>query len=141
MSDYDGKFMDDWSSLSSPSIREVVGILYKNDNGVNPTSETFPQTNLSTDPLSEQRSGGLHDRVAARLGFDIPLLKIESISRLANSFRNPILVHSPILIISPGFSLSPLLQSPNMLSNSSQVLDMGSDSHHGPGVHSAQLER
>ncbi|KAG2314026.1 hypothetical protein Bca52824_017148 [Brassica carinata] len=108
MSDYVGNFIDDWSPLSSPSIREVLANLDQNDNALETISETFPQTNLSTYPQSEQISGGLCDRMAARLGFYIPPLEIESIS------------HSPILVISPGFSLSPLLQSPNMLSSSSQ---------------------
>ncbi|KAF8045356.1 hypothetical protein N665_5110s0001 [Sinapis alba] len=111
MSDYDGNFMDDLSPLSSPGIRDVLAMLDQNNNGRNPISETFPQTNLSTNPQPEQRSGGLHNRMAARLGFAIPPLEIESISPL---------VHSPILVISPGFSsLSPFLQSPNMISNSS----------------------
>ena len=96
MSDYDGNFMDDLSPVSSPSIKGVLEMLDQNNNGRNPISETFPQTNLSTNPQSEQTSGGLHDRVAARLGFYIPPLEIESVS--------------------------PFLQSPNMFSNStSQV--------------------
>ncbi|KAL0715741.1 hypothetical protein Bca4012_065063 [Brassica carinata] len=97
MSDYDGNFMDDLSPVSSPSIKGVLEMLDQNNNGRNPISETFPQTNLSTNPQSEQTSGGLHDRVAARLGFDIPPLEIESVS--------------------------PFLQSPNMFSNStSQII-------------------
>ncbi|KAL0853453.1 hypothetical protein Bca101_058605 [Brassica carinata] len=89
MSDYVGNFIDDWSPLSSPSIREVLANLDQNDNALETISETFPQTNLSTYPQSEQISGGLCDRMAARLGFYIPPLEIESIS------------HSPILIIPP----------------------------------------
>ncbi|KAL0853860.1 hypothetical protein Bca101_059012 [Brassica carinata] len=97
MSDYDGNFMDDLSPVSSPSIKGVLEMLDQNNNGGNPISETFPQTNLSTNPQSEQTSGGLHDRVAARLGFDIPPLEIESVS--------------------------PFLQSPNMFSKStSQII-------------------
>ncbi|KAG2314388.1 hypothetical protein Bca52824_017510 [Brassica carinata] len=104
MSDYDGNFMDDLPPLSSPSIKGVLEILDQNNNGRNPISETFPQTNVSTNPQSEQTSGGLHNRVAARLGFDIQPLEIESVSPFANSLRNPNLVTSPILIVSPGFS-------------------------------------
>ena len=116
MNDYDGNFMDDLSPLSSPRIREALAMLDQNENGLNPISKAFPQTHISPDPQSEQRSGGLRNRM---VGFDIPSLEIESISPFANSFRNPILVLSPILVISPGFSLSPFLQSPNMLSHSS----------------------
>ena len=119
MNDYDGNFMDDLSPLSSPRIREALAMLDQNENGLYPISETFPQTNVSPDPQSEQRSGGLRDRMAAKLGFDIPPLEIGRVSPSANLFSNPILVSSPILVISPGFSLSPFLQSPNMLSNSS----------------------
>ncbi|KAL0715735.1 hypothetical protein Bca4012_065057 [Brassica carinata] len=123
MSDYDGNFMDDLPPLSSPSIKGVLEILDQNNNGRNPISETFPQTNVSTNPQSEQTSGGLHNRVAARLGFDIQPLEIESVSPFANSLRNPNLVTSPILIVSPGFSsLSQFLQSPNMFSNSSSQI-------------------
>ncbi|CAG7896554.1 unnamed protein product [Brassica rapa] len=119
MNDYDGNFMDDLSPLSSPRIREALAMLDQNENGLNPISKAFSQTNVSPDPQSEQRSGGLRNRM---VGFDIPSLEIESISPFANSFRNPILVPSPILVISPGFSLSPFLQSPNMLSNSSSQI-------------------
>ncbi|WZZ47555.1 hypothetical protein YC2023_043814 [Brassica napus] len=97
-------------------------MLDQNDNGLNSISETFPQTNISPDPQSEQRSGGLRDRMAAKLGFDIPPLELGRVSPSANLFSNPILVPSPILVISPGFSLSPFLQSPNMLSNSSSQI-------------------
>ncbi|KAL0791785.1 hypothetical protein Bca101_008031 [Brassica carinata] len=97
-------------------------MLDQKDNGLNSISETFPQTNISPDPQSEQRSGGLRDRMAAKLGFDIPPLKIGRVSPSANLFSNPILVPSPILVISPGLSLSPFLQSPNMLSNSSSQI-------------------
>ncbi|CAN6820201.1 unnamed protein product [Brassica oleracea] len=97
-------------------------MLDQNDNGLNSISETFPQTNIPPDPQSEQRSGGLRDRMAAKLGFDIPPLEIGRVSPSANLFSNPILVSSPILVISPGFSLSPFLQSPNMLSNSSSQI-------------------
>ncbi|KAJ4882100.1 putative WRKY transcription factor 10 [Raphanus sativus] len=110
MSDYDGILIDDWSPQSSPSIREILATLDQNYSGLKPISEMFPQTNLSTDPQSKQISGGLSDRIAARLRFDIPPLEIESISP------------SPILVISPGFSLSPFFQSPNMLSNSSSQI-------------------
>uniref|UniRef100_A0A0D3BMK6 WRKY domain-containing protein n=1 Tax=Brassica oleracea var. oleracea TaxID=109376 RepID=A0A0D3BMK6_BRAOL len=122
MSDCDGNFMDDFSALSSPRIREALAMLDQNENGLYPISETFPQTNVSPDPQSEQRSGGLRDRMAAKLGFDIPPLEIGRVSPSANLFSNPILVSSPILVISPGFSLSPFLQSPNMLSNSSSQI-------------------
>ncbi|XP_056853408.1 probable WRKY transcription factor 10 [Raphanus sativus] len=110
MSDYDGILIDDWSPQSSPSIREILATLDQNYSDLKPISEMFPQTNLSTDPQSKQISGGLSDRIAARLGFDIPPLEIESISP------------SPILVISPGFSLSPFFQSPNMLLNSSSQI-------------------
>ncbi|KAG2292133.1 hypothetical protein Bca4012_008126 [Brassica carinata] len=122
MSDCDGNFMDDFSALSSPRIREALAMLDQNENGRYPISETFPQTNVSPDPQSEQRSGGLRDRMAAKLGFDIPPLEIGRVSPSANLFSNPILVPSPILVISPGLSLSPFLQSPNMLSNSSSQI-------------------
>ncbi|KAJ4865884.1 putative WRKY transcription factor 10 [Raphanus sativus] len=101
MSDYDGNFMDDLSPLSSPNIRGLIAMLDQNNNDRNPISETFPETNLSTNPQSEQRSGCLRESLAARRGFDIPPLEIGSISPFANSFRNPILVPSPILIIPP----------------------------------------
>ncbi|XP_048606521.1 probable WRKY transcription factor 10 isoform X2 [Brassica napus] len=122
MSDCDGNFMDNFSPLTSPRIRDALAMLDQNDNGLNSISETFPQTNISPDPQSEQRSGGLRDRMAAKLGFDIPPLEIGRVSPSANLFSNPILVSSPILVISPGFSLSPFLQSPNMLSNSSSQI-------------------
>ncbi|CDY47546.1 BnaC03g69160D [Brassica napus] len=122
MSDCDGNFMDDFSPLTSPRIRDALAMLDQNDNGLNSISETFPQTNIPPDPQSEQRSGGLRDRMAAKLGFDIPPLEIGRVSPSANLFSNPILVSSPILVISPGFSLSPFLQSPNMLSNSSSQI-------------------
>ncbi|KAH0895056.1 hypothetical protein HID58_057485 [Brassica napus] len=101
---------------------KALAMLDQNENGLYPISETFPQTNVSPDPQSEQRSGGLRDRMAAKLGFDIPPLEIGRVSPSANLFSNPILVPSPILVISPGFSLSPFLQSPNMLSNSSSQI-------------------
>ncbi|KAF8048716.1 hypothetical protein N665_2425s0001 [Sinapis alba] len=68
----------------------------QNDNGTNPISETFSQTNLTTDPQSEKRSGRLVDRVSARLGMKISPLDIKRISTFANSFRNLNLVRFPI---------------------------------------------
>ncbi|CAN6820219.1 unnamed protein product [Brassica oleracea] len=90
-----------------------------NDNGTKPISETSSGTSLTT-PQSERRSGGIVERVSARIGRDIPPLNMEGISRFANSFGNQNLVHFPISVTSPGFSsLSPSLQSPNMFTNSS----------------------
>ncbi|KAJ4881617.1 putative WRKY transcription factor 10 [Raphanus sativus] len=67
----------------------------QNDKGINPISETSSQTNLGTDPQSDD------DLV-------VP---------------TPNLVHFPIRVASPGFgTLSPSLQSPNMFTNSSSQI-------------------
>ncbi|CAF1712460.1 hypothetical protein YC2023_043820 [Brassica napus] len=94
----------------------------QNDNGIKAISETSYGTSLTT-PQSERRSGGFVERVSASIGRDIPTLNMEGISRFANSFGNPNLVHFPISVTSPGFnSLSPSLQSPNMFTNSSSQI-------------------
>ncbi|XP_018448586.1 probable WRKY transcription factor 10 [Raphanus sativus] len=95
----------------------------QNDNGINLISETSSQTNLRTDPQSERRSGGIFERVSARIGRDIPPLDMECLRPFSNSLRTPNLVHSPIRVASPGFNtLSPSLQSPNMFTNSSSQI-------------------
>ena len=83
----------------------------QNDNGIKPISETSSRTSLTT-PQSERRSGGIVERVSARIGRDIPPLNMEHI--------NPTLVCFPVSVTTPGFSsLSPSLQSPNMFTDSS----------------------
>ncbi|XP_056848930.1 probable WRKY transcription factor 10 [Raphanus sativus] len=95
----------------------------KNDNGINPISETSSQTNLRTDPQSERRSSGIVERVSARIGRGIPPLDMECLRPFSNSFRTSNFVHSPIRVASPGFNtLSPSLQSPNMFTNSSSQI-------------------
>ncbi|CAN7028959.1 unnamed protein product [Brassica rapa subsp. trilocularis] len=80
-------------------------------NGIKPISETSSGTSLTT-PQSERRSGGIVERVSARIGRDIPPLNTEYI--------NLTFVCFPISLTSPGFSsLSPSLQSPNMFTDSS----------------------
>ncbi|CAN7028965.1 unnamed protein product [Brassica rapa subsp. trilocularis] len=86
----------------------------QNDNGIKPISETSSRTSLTT-PQSERRSGGIVERVSARIGRDIPPLNMEHI--------NPTLVCFLVNVTSPGFSsLSPSLQSPNMLTDSSSQI-------------------
>lgn len=120
MSDFDGDFMEMtsyWAPPSSPSPRTIFAMLNQTDNGLNPITEIFPQPR----DQSEQRSGGLGERLAARIEFNPPTLETENISPFAAFFRNTTTVPSPIVAISPGFSPSALLQSPNMLSDPSQV--------------------
>ncbi|KAG2304547.1 hypothetical protein Bca52824_033198 [Brassica carinata] len=111
MSDYgDGNFMEmvsHWASPPSPSLREIFTKLDQTDNGLNPISDTFLQTNQS-----KQRSS-LVDRVAARVGVNIPPLKIDNLSPFT-LFKNPKTVPS-VLEISPGLSPSVMLQSPSQL--------------------------
>ncbi|ESQ29904.1 hypothetical protein EUTSA_v10012199mg [Eutrema salsugineum] len=126
MIDHDGNFMETisfWAPPSSPSPRTILEMLNQTDNGINPISEIFPQTNLSTyhHHQSEQRSG-LGERVAARIGFNLPPLDAENISPISAFFRNSTTVPSPVVEISPGFSPSALLLSPDMFSNSSQII-------------------
>ncbi|KAJ4881727.1 hypothetical protein Rs2_38782 [Raphanus sativus] len=89
----------------------------KIDNSLNLIKETSLQTNLSTDPKFEPRSGGFVDRLAIRLGYDIPPLNTENPRSSDNYSRNLFLVPSPISVIYPGFSsLSPLLISLRLIS-------------------------
>ncbi|WZZ07675.1 hypothetical protein YC2023_093596 [Brassica napus] len=95
----------------------------QNDNGIKPISETSSRTSLTT-PQSERRSGGIVERVSARIGRDIPPLNMEHI--------NPTLVCFLVSVTSPGFSsLSPSLQSPNMLTDSSsqEMVESSGGSH------------
>ncbi|CAF2213892.1 probable WRKY transcription factor 10 [Brassica napus] len=86
----------------------------QNDNGIKPISETSSRTSLTT-PQSERRSGGIVERVSARIGRDIPPLNMEHI--------NPTIVCFPVSVTTPGFSsLSPSLQSPNMFTDSSSQI-------------------
>ncbi|KAL0796470.1 hypothetical protein Bca101_067847 [Brassica carinata] len=96
-----------WASPPSPSLREIFTKLDQTDNGLNPISDTFLQTNQS-----KQRSS-LVDRVAARVGVNIPPLKIDNLSPFT-LFKNPKTVPS-VLEISPGLSPSVMLQSPSQL--------------------------
>lgn len=112
MSDFDGNLMETtsfWSPLSSP----ILAMLNQTENGLNQMNEIFPQTNLSRDhnDQSEQRHG-LRERLASSR----MRLQRENISPFA-FIRNQT-VPSPIVVISPRFSLSALLQSPNMFSDS-----------------------
>lgn len=123
MSDFDGKFMEMtsfWAPPSSPSPRTIIAMLNQSDNCQNPITEFFPQTNLSTDHQSTGQRSGLGERLAERTGFNPPRLEIENIRPFGAFFRNST-VPSPVVTISPGFSPSALLQSPIMLSNSSEV--------------------
>ncbi|CAF2214030.1 unnamed protein product [Brassica napus] len=87
----------------------------QNDNGIKPISETSSRTSLTT-PQSERRSGGIVERVSARIGRDIPPLNMEHINPTT-------LVCFLVSVTSPGFSsLSPSLQSPNMLTDSSSQI-------------------
>ncbi|KAF8050642.1 hypothetical protein N665_1917s0010 [Sinapis alba] len=111
MSDYgDGNYMkmvSQYAPPPSPSVSDILAMLDQTDNGLNPISDVFLQTKQS-----EQRSG-LVDRVAARVGHNIPPLKIEKRSPFA-LFRKPKTVPFGIEI-SPGLSPSVLLQSPSDL--------------------------
>ncbi|KAF2594576.1 hypothetical protein F2Q70_00043017 [Brassica cretica] len=105
MSDYgDGNFMDMVSSNWAPPPSTSLS-----DNGLNPISDIFPQTNQS-----KQRPG-LVDRVAARIGRNIPPIRIDNLSPFAVS-KNPKTVPFGIEI-SPGLSSSVMLQSPSHLIN------------------------
>ncbi|CAH2033449.1 unnamed protein product, partial [Thlaspi arvense] len=124
MSDFDGNFMETtscWAPPSSPSPRTILAMLNQTDNGVNRISDIFPQTDSSRSHQSEQRSSRLGERLTARMGFTLPPLHTENISPFAAFFRNTT-VPSPVVAISPGFSPSALLQSPNVFSNSSQII-------------------
>ncbi|XP_056858331.1 probable WRKY transcription factor 10, partial [Raphanus sativus] len=98
MSDYDGNFMDDLSPLSSPNIRGLIAMLDQNNNDRNPISETFLKPT-----------------------YQLILSLSKDLVVSVRVWLNPILVPSPILVISPGFH-SPLLQSPNIFSNSSSQI-------------------
>lgn len=125
MSDFDENFMEMtsyWAPPSSPSPRTILAMLDQTDDGLNPIAEIFPQTNLPRDHIeqSELRSG-LGERLAARIGFNLPTLDTENISPLTEIFRSSTVNPSPVVAISPGFSPSALLQSPNMVIDSSHV--------------------
>ncbi|CAN7083776.1 unnamed protein product [Brassica oleracea var. botrytis] len=105
MSDYgDGNFMDMVSSNWAPPPSTSLS-----DNGLNPISDIFLQTNQS-----KQRPG-LVDRVAARIGRNIPPIRTDNLSPFAVS-KNPKTVPFGIEI-SPGLSSSVMLQSPSHLIN------------------------
>lgn len=105
MSDYgDGNFMDMVSSRWAPPPSTSLS-----DNGLNPISDIFLQTNQS-----KQRPG-LVDRVAARIGRNIPPIRTDNLSPFAVS-KNPKTVPFGIEI-SPGLSSSVMLQSPSQVSN------------------------
>lgn len=106
----------------------IRAILEQPDNGLNPISQIFPQTNLSTDNQSEQRSS--LERVSSRIGFNVPPLETESIMSPLAASRSQTNVPSPLIAISPEFSSSAQLQSPKMFSNSfSQVNNNATYNH------------
>ncbi|CAA7015457.1 unnamed protein product [Microthlaspi erraticum] len=124
MSDFDGNFMEMtsfWAPPSSPSPRTILAMLNQSDNVQNPITEIFPQTNLSTDHHESEQRSSLGERLAARIGFNPPRLEIEDMSPFGAFFRNST-VPTPLIPISPGFSPSALLQSPNVFSNSSEII-------------------
>lgn len=55
------------SPVESYPKNNISMLDHQTDNGLNPTSEIFQHTNLSTDHQSEQKSGGLSYRVANRI--------------------------------------------------------------------------
>nr|VDC64689.1 unnamed protein product [Brassica rapa] len=106
MSDYgDGNFMDMVSSRWAPPPSTSLS-----DNGLNPISDIFLQTNQS-----KQRPG-LVDRVAARIGRNIPPIRTDNLSPCAVVFKDPKTVPFGIEI-SPGLSPSVMLQSRSQLIN------------------------
>lgn len=106
MSDYgDGNFMDMVSSRWAPPPSTSLS-----DNGLNPISDIFLQTNQS-----KQRPG-LVDRVAARIGRNIPPIRTDNLSPCAVVFKDPKTVPFGIEI-SPGLSPSVMLQSRSQVSN------------------------
>ncbi|CAN7097365.1 unnamed protein product [Brassica rapa subsp. narinosa] len=106
MSDYgDGNFMDMVSSRWAPPLSTSLS-----DNGLNPISDIFLQTNQS-----KQRPG-LVDRVAARIGRNIPPIRTDNLSPCAVVFKDPKTVPFGIEI-SPGLSPSVMLQSRSQLIN------------------------
>ncbi|XP_018450178.2 probable WRKY transcription factor 10 [Raphanus sativus] len=103
----------------------IRAILEQPDNGLNPISQIFPQTNLSTDNQSEQRSS--LERVSSRIGFNVPPLETESIMSPLAASRSQTNVPSPLIAISPEFSSSAQLQSPKMFSNSFSQYPIAND--------------
>lgn len=102
-----------WNHSKMSDCDETIrAMLEQTDNGLNPISQIFPQTNLSTNNQSEQRSN-LGERVSSRIGFKVPPLETESITSPFSVSRSQTNVPSPLIPISPKFSPSALLQSPN----------------------------
>ncbi|KAG2313824.1 hypothetical protein Bca52824_016946 [Brassica carinata] len=115
MSYWDGNSMDMmcWNHSKMSDCDETIrAMLEQTDNGLNPISQICPQTNLSTNNQSEQRSS-LGERVSSRIGFNVPPLETESITSPFSVSRSQTNVPSPFIPISPEFSPSALLQSPN----------------------------
>ncbi|XP_023645943.1 probable WRKY transcription factor 10 [Capsella rubella] len=139
MSDFDGNFNEStscWAPPFSPSPRAILAMIDQaEDDGLDLISEMFPHTNLPRDhsaQSSEQRSG-LGQRLAARVGFSPPPLDTENISPSAASLRSSTTVPPPVSAIPPGFIPSTLLQSPNMVTDSSQMIPApSSDTNYGP---------
>ncbi|AEE33270.1 WRKY DNA-binding protein 10 [Arabidopsis thaliana] len=137
MSDFDENFIEMtsyWAPPSSPSPRTILAMLEQTDNGLNPISEIFPQESLPRDHTDQsgQRSG-LRERLAARVGFNLPTLNTEeNMSPLDAFFRSSNVPNSPVVAISPGFSPSALLHTPNMVSDSSQIIPPSSATNYGP---------
>ncbi|CAL9219014.1 unnamed protein product [Arabidopsis halleri] len=137
MSDFDGNFIEMtsyWAPPSSPSPRTILAMLEQTDNGMNPISEIFPQTNIPRDHDTDQsgQRSGLRERLAARIGFSLPTLDTINMSPLDAFFRSSTVPNSPVVAISPGFSPSALLQSPNMASDSSQIIPPSPATNYGP---------
>ncbi|CAA0297229.1 unnamed protein product [Arabidopsis thaliana] len=137
MSDFDENFIEMtsyWAPPSSPSPRTILAMLEQTDNGLDPISEIFPQESLPRDHTDQsgQRSG-LRERLAARVGFNLPTLNTEeNMSPLDAFFRSSNAPNSPVVAISPGFSPSALLHTPNMVSDSSQIIPPSSATNYGP---------
>ncbi|KAJ0249963.1 WRKY transcription factor 10 [Hirschfeldia incana] len=121
MSYWDENSMEMISSWNSPEMSDcdetVRAMLHQTDKGLNSISQIFPQTNLSTNHQSEQRSS-LGERVSSSIGFNVPPLETENIMSPFAVSRSQTYVPSPDIAISPRFSPSALLQSPKMFSNS-----------------------
>ncbi|KAF8082409.1 hypothetical protein N665_0827s0013 [Sinapis alba] len=122
MSDWDENSMEMISSWNLPEMSDcdetVRAMLQEQtDKSLNQISQIFPQTNLTTNHQSEQRSS-LGERVSSSIGFNVPPLETENIMSPFDVSRSQTYVPSPAIAISPGFSPSALLQSPNMFSNS-----------------------
>ncbi|XP_019094606.1 PREDICTED: probable WRKY transcription factor 10 [Camelina sativa] len=125
MSDFDGNFVEMtscWTPLSTPSPRTILAMMGQTNDGLNPISQIFPQTNLPRDHADQSgQRPGLGERLATKVGLNLPRLDIENRSPLGAFFRSSA-APSPIGAITPGFSPSILLQSPKMVTDSSQII-------------------